>query len=62
MAGILRTFVFMFAVTVAAVAGGPMTAANAANAHDFHFKAIEGGDLALAKFKGKAVLVVNTAS
>jgi len=39
-----------------------MTAANAANAHDFRFTAIEGGALPLSKFKGKAVLVVNTAS
>ena len=36
--------------------------AQAANAHDFSFTAIEGGDLPLGKFKGKAVLVVNTAS
>ncbi len=39
-----------------------MTAANAANAYDFSFTAIEGGALPLATFKGKAVLVVNTAS
>lgn len=32
------------------------------NAHDFSFTAIEGGPLPLSKFKGKAVLVVNTAS
>ena len=42
--------------------GGFMTSAQAANAHDFRFTAIEGGDLPLARFKGKAVLVVNTAS
>ena len=36
--------------------------ASAANAHDFAFRAIEGGDMPLARFKGKAVLVVNTAS
>ena len=36
--------------------------AEAANAHDFHFTAIDGKDLPLSTFKGKAVLVVNTAS
>ncbi|HWD66822.1 MAG TPA: redoxin domain-containing protein, partial [Caulobacteraceae bacterium] len=33
-----------------------------ANAHDFAFKGIDGGELPLSSFKGKAVLVVNTAS
>ncbi|MCW5732384.1 MAG: glutathione peroxidase [Alphaproteobacteria bacterium] len=32
------------------------------SAHDFTFRAIEGGDLPLGGFRGKAVLVVNTAS
>ncbi len=32
------------------------------SAHDFSFKTIDGGDLPLSAFKGKAVLVVNTAS
>ena len=32
------------------------------NAHDFSFTRIDGGPLRLADFKGKAVLVVNTAS
>lgn len=41
----------------------PVTArAVAETAHDFRFDAIEGGDLPLAAFKGKTVLVVNTAS
>lgn len=31
-------------------------------AHDFSFDAIEGGEMPLSKFKGKVVLVVNTAS
>lgn len=31
-------------------------------AHDFAFKSIDGGDLPLSKFKGKAILVVNVAS
>jgi len=32
------------------------------SAHDFAFQSIDGGPLALSDFKGKAVLVVNTAS
>jgi len=41
-----------------------MTEARAADplAWDFTFPAIEGGDLPLARFKGKVLLVVNTAS
>jgi glutathione peroxidase len=35
---------------------------DAKNAHGFAFAAIDGAPLPLAKFKGKAVLVVNTAS
>ena len=34
----------------------------AKNAHDFTFESIDGGALPLSQFKGKAVLVVNTAS
>lgn len=34
----------------------------ARNAHDFNFRGIDGESLPLAGFKGKAVLVVNTAS
>ena len=56
MVGTLRSLTLAFAVAVAAVAGGPMTAANAVNAHDFRFTAIEGGALPMAIFKGKAVL------
>ncbi len=41
------------------VLGGPVMATNA---HDFSFDAIEGGPLPMSSFKGKAVLVVNTAS
>ena len=36
--------------------------AMATNAHDFSFDAIEGGSLPMSKYKGKTVLVVNTAS
>jgi glutathione peroxidase len=48
-------------LAMAVAAGRPMTA-EAASAHDFRFTAIDGADLPLATFKGKAVLVVNTAS
>ena len=36
--------------------------AAAATAHDFSFTSIDGGDLPLADYKGKVVLLVNTAS
>ncbi|HTT83030.1 MAG TPA: glutathione peroxidase [Rhizomicrobium sp.] len=35
---------------------------SAKSAHDFSFRAIEGGDLPLSAFAGKALLVVNVAS
>ncbi len=46
------------------LAGGmPAAAASAAkSAHDFTFTAIEGGPLPLSDYRGKVVLVVNTAS
>ena len=49
---------------LAAVAVGAMTRAEAADAiaWDFTFPNIDGGALPLAKFKGKALMVVNTAS
>jgi len=50
-------FLALFALILAVP--GP---ARAASAYDFAFTAIEGGPLPLASFKGKAVLVVNTAS
>ncbi len=43
--------------------GGPARAADpAASAHDFAFTSIEGDPLPLSDFKGKVVLLVNTAS
>lgn len=62
MAGRVRFLAMVVAIAVAVAAGAPMTAAIAANAFDFRFTAIEGGDLPLSTFKGKAILVVNTAS
>lgn len=47
------------ALIIALTTGAP---AMAGNAHDFSFEKIDGGALPLAQFKGKAVLVVNTAS
>ncbi len=47
------------ALTGAALMAG---AAGEANAFSFRFTAIEGGPLPLAQFRGKAMLVVNTAS
>ncbi|MCC6537075.1 MAG: glutathione peroxidase [Bryobacterales bacterium] len=38
------------------------TSAFGASVHDFTLKTIDGQDLALSSFKGKAVLIVNTAS
>lgn len=40
----------------------PTVAADSINAHDFTFTSIDGDSLPLSRFKGKAVLVVNTAS
>ena len=52
----------LMATLVAAVLAIGAIPAMAESAHDFSFDAIEGGDLPMSQFKGKAVLVVNTAS
>ena len=44
------------------VVKGSVMPAVAATAHDFSFISIDGGDLPLADYKGKVVLLVNTAS
>ena len=49
-------------IAVAAALSGGSGAAMAASAHDFTFDDIEGKPMSMADFKGKAVLVVNTAS
>jgi glutathione peroxidase len=49
------------ALTAAAISFGG-TSAMAESAHDFAFKTIDGQPLAMSDYKGKAVLVVNTAS
>jgi len=47
---------------ILAFLAGPAAADPAGSAHDFSFTAIEGGALPLAQYKGKVVLLVNTAS
>lgn len=53
---------FARTLLIALLALVPGTAMAASSAHDFKFEAIEGGPLPLSGYKGKAVLVVNTAS
>jgi len=53
----LMVFAFLSFLTGPAGAADP-----AGSAHDFSFTAIEGGALPLAQYKGKIVLLVNTAS
>ncbi|GAB4357460.1 MAG: glutathione peroxidase [Kiloniellaceae bacterium] len=45
-----------------ALFAGPAAAEPGKSAHDFTFTAIEGGPLPLSQYKGKVVLLVNTAS
>ena len=56
----LSLSLFLF-LSLFAVKGVAMPAV-AATAHDFSFVSIDGGDLPLADYKGKVVLLVNTAS
>ena len=56
----LSFYLFLF-LSLFVVKGGAMPAV-AATAHDFSFISIDGGDLPLADYKGKVVLLVNTAS
>jgi glutathione peroxidase len=50
-------------ISAAALAlGGSALAADAGNAHQFTFTSIDGKPMSMADFKGKTVLVVNTAS
>ena len=57
--GMVGKLAWILAVVTALTMGAP---AMAGNAHDFSFEKIDGGALPLAQYKGKAVLVVNTAS
>lgn len=57
----MRTLILSVVLLLAAGASGT-SAEDEVSAHHFSFKSIDGGDLPLAQYKGKAVLVVNTAS
>jgi glutathione peroxidase len=50
------------AMAAALSLAGPVSAEESVTAHDFSFSSIEGRPLRLADFRGKALLVVNTAS
>ena len=56
MAKVLGLAILVLAMGLSGPAGA------AGSAHEFRFAAIDGGDLPLSQFRGKAVLVVNTAS
>jgi glutathione peroxidase len=53
---------FLLLLALFMLKGGIMPAAAAMTAHDFSFTSIDGGDLPLAAYRGKVVLLVNTAS
>lgn len=58
-----RTFLeTLTAVMMSAAFARAAEAEDAMSAYDFSFKTIDGADLPLSSYKGKAVLVVNTAS
>lgn len=58
-----RTFLeTLTAVMMSAMFGKIVQAEDAVSAHDFSFNSIDGEPLPLSRYKGKAVLVVNTAS
>ena len=56
------TYRFLLLLALFMLKGGIMPAAAAMTAHDFSFTSIDGGDLPLAAYRGKVVLLVNTAS
>ncbi len=59
----LRTLFRTLTLVLVSTMSAPIASADdAGNAHQFAFKSIDGGALPLAGFKGKVVLVVNTAS
>jgi glutathione peroxidase len=53
---------FLLFLALFVLKGGIMPATAAMTAHDFSFTNIDGGDLPLAAYRGKVVLLVNTAS
>ncbi|MEX2643212.1 MAG: glutathione peroxidase [Acetobacterales bacterium] len=56
----MQRYVAALLLAVLALAATPASAGG--TAHDFGFTAIEGGPLPLSQYRGKALLVVNTAS
>jgi glutathione peroxidase len=56
------TYRFLLLLALFMLKGGIMPAAAASTAHDFSFTSIDGGDLSLKTYRGKVVLLVNTAS
>lgn len=59
---LLRTLIGTLTLVMVLPMVSPSSADDAANAYQFSFTAIDGGALPMSGFKGKAVLVVNTAS
>lgn len=57
---LIHRFLLLLALFV--LKEGIMPAAAATTAHDFSFTSIDGGDLPLETYRGKVVLLVNTAS
>lgn len=57
-----RTFLGTLTVVLMLAGAGSADAEDAMSAYDFSFKTIDGAPLPMTEFKGKAVLVVNTAS
>jgi glutathione peroxidase len=58
----LRETMLITAVFMAADVGGAGAADKPVSAFEHAFKSIDGGEMALSQYKGKALLVVNTAS
>ncbi|MDB5392793.1 MAG: putative glutathione peroxidase [Rhodospirillales bacterium] len=58
----MRFTTFVLAATFASGLSGAAMAAEGGNAHQFAFTSIDGKPMPLSEFKGKTVLIVNTAS
>ena len=57
-----RTFIGTLTAVLMLAGVSNASAEDAMSAYDFSFKTIDGAPLPMTEFKGKAVLVVNTAS
>ena len=58
----MRLLTLTLVSALALTSAGTVLAADAGNAHQFTFTSIDGKQMSMADFKGKTVLVVNTAS